>query len=135
MTRCWEAMCSLAGTRKLKSRPPLCYLVYVLQRLLLIPGLVIWLANPVEAERPIPLDSGRAVVNGIDYPKLKLGSNWVRLAPGVRIYDQADHMIFPTAVPERAHVAYQLEKNTGLIMKLWLLSAAEDKLSPPRGAR
>ena len=44
-------------------------------------------------------------------------------------------MIFPTAVPERAHVAYQLEKNTGLIMKLWLLSATEDKLSPPRGAR
>ena len=89
----------------------------------------------MQAERPIPLDSGRAVINGVDYPKLKLGSNWVRLAPGVRIFDQADHMIFPTAVPERAHVAYQLEKNTGLIMKLWLLSAAEDKLTPPNEAR
>ena len=107
----------------------------MLRRLLLIPGLALWLVTPVQAERPIPLDSGRAVINGVDYPKLKLGSNWVRLAPGVRIFDQADHMIFPTAVPERAHVAYQLEKNTGLIMKLWLLSAAEDKLTPPNEAR
>jgi hypothetical protein len=85
------------------------------------------LALPAAAAdlRPFPADARLATLSGVQPNAVQLDGQWKQLAPGVQLYDTANRLILPTALPAAATTSVQFEATTGLVARLWLLTPAE----------
>ena len=82
-------------------------------------------ALAANAGRVLPQNLKVGQINGHSYPEVKIGGETYRLAPGARIYDTFNRMIFPTQLPQSAKVFYQLDLS-GLLIQLWLPTPEEE---------
>lgn len=68
------------------------------------------------------IDAGQAQING----------KAVRLAPGLRIFNQDNALVFAHQLAgKKLKVNYALEVSTGMLHQVWLLSEAELKQNRP----
>ncbi len=74
--------------------------------------------------RPFPEAAVAGTLNGADAASVKIGSQVMRLAPGVRIFNQNNMIVFPASLPDSAKVLYQIDI-AGFVLNLWLLSEEE----------
>lgn len=76
--------------------------------------------------------AGRVLPSGIqpgelkvtEYPYVKIGDNILRLAPGIRIFDVQNRIIFYSMLPAEAKVFYRLDP-MGQVINLWLATPEE----------
>jgi hypothetical protein len=74
--------------------------------------------------RDLPTDGIQADLAPFEYPYVKLTGKPIRLAPGARIFDAANRIIQPNALPLRAKAVYRLDAR-GDVQDIWILSADE----------
>jgi len=80
--------------------------------------------------RHIPDDARRAIVSPIDISNLLVDGVPRRLAPGVRILDDANRYITPSRVPEGAVARLRLQADAS-IAGVWLLTVDEAQRTDP----
>ena len=76
------------------------------------------------AGRILPATAQPGDLKGIDFPYVKIGDNTLKLAPGLRIFDVQNRMVFYTMLPAEAKVFYQLDL-MGQVLNLWLATPEE----------
>jgi hypothetical protein len=86
--------------------------------------LLLGLASGLAQARPFPETAESGTLKGYDLPMVKIGRETLRLAPGARIFNETNMIVFATALPESAKVLYQSDI-TGMLLNLWLLSDDE----------
>jgi hypothetical protein len=103
------------------------------RRFLFTTCLVLALTAAALAGRVLPPDAKRGMLTGSDAHEVSIGWSTYRFAPGVRIYNESNHIIRPARLPERAQIAYELDSR-GDVMRIWLLSSEESE-SLDRGGK
>ena len=86
--------------------------------------LLVGLAQPALADRGFPATAKPAELRGIQYPTVQIDDHTFRLAPGARIYDQANRIVQPSSAPQSGKVVFKLDLQ-GNILKLWILTPDE----------
>jgi len=81
-------------------------------------------------QRQFPDEALAGKLSAVRYPEVQINNRWHRLAPGIRIYDQRNHTILPTMLPQSSPVAYHLDA-MGFVFQLWLITPEEAKAFPP----
>ena len=76
------------------------------------------------AGRVLPSGAQPGELNAVEFPYVKIGDSVLKLAPGVRIFDVQNRIIFYTMLPAEAKVFYQLDQ-MGLVLNLWLATPEE----------
>jgi hypothetical protein len=86
--------------------------------------LILALSLPAYGYRVLPKDAKAGKVKAYNPPLLKIDTTQYRLAPGVRIYDQNNRLIFPYSIPVDAAVYFRLDMR-GELAQIWLLTGQE----------
>jgi hypothetical protein len=76
--------------------------------------------------RTIPEQAKGGEVGRVQDMTVSIDGVEMRLAPGVRIRDQSNRMVFPTALPAGAQVKYLLD-HQGMVRQVWILTPEEAK--------
>src|SRR5690606_26979343 len=74
--------------------------------------------------RDVPADAKRAKLTHLRQQLVQLDDKHYRLAPGALIRDTRNIIVFPTMVPAKSEVKYQLD-NMGMVRRVWILTPAE----------
>jgi hypothetical protein len=79
------------------------------------------------AERSFPEAAKRGEWTSSQYPNVTISGKRYQLAPGIKVYDKDNRIIFPTAYPSnRMSIAYQQDLAGG-VTKIWLLTTDEQR--------
>ena len=78
----------------------------------------------VIAARSLPSDTTFAAEAEFRYPYVRANKQVLRLAVGVRIYNERNLIIMPATVPEKANVLFKTDIN-GDISRVWILTDDE----------
>ena len=78
------------------------------------------------AARPLPGDAKFAVDAEFSYPYVRVNKHTLRLAVGVRIYNERNLIVMPAAVPPKANVLFKTDIN-GDVSRVWILTDDEAK--------
>jgi hypothetical protein len=76
------------------------------------------------AGRVLPQDAASGELTANKYPYVTIGSKQFHLAPGSKIFDRNNRIIFPNSLPAGATVLYQVNSN-GDLANIWLLTPEE----------
>ena len=74
--------------------------------------------------RTIPEQAKGGEVGRVHDMTVSIDGVELRLAPGVRIRDESNRMVFPTALPAGAQVKYLLD-HQGMVRQGWILTPEE----------
>lgn len=78
------------------------------------------------AARPLPGDAKFAEDAQLSYPYVKANKQTLRLAVGVRIYNEHNLIIMPATAPAKANVLFKTDIN-GDVSRVWILTNDEAK--------
>jgi hypothetical protein len=76
------------------------------------------------AARSLPSDATFAGEAEFKYPYVKANKQVLRMAVGVRIYNERNLIVMPATVPAKANVLYKIDIN-GDVSRVWILTDAE----------
>lgn len=90
---------------------------------------------PVAAgQRTFPANTERGTLKILSRTQGEIDGKAVRLAPGLRIFNQQNALVFAhTLAGEPLKVNYLMEASTGRLHTAWLLTPAEAKSKPRKG--
>ena len=80
--------------------------------------------------RTIPANASHGMIRHVEEMTLEIDGKPRRLSPGVQIRDAENRMILPAALAEKVDAKYLLD-GTGLVYRVWVLSAREIAALPP----
>jgi hypothetical protein len=80
----------------------------------------------VLAARVLPNDAKFAEDAEFSYPYVRAKKQTLRLAVGVRIYNERNLIVMPATVPPRANVLFKTDIN-GDVSRVWILTDDEAK--------
>lgn len=83
-------------------------------------------AAPGAAARTLPADAKFAANAEFSYPYVTANKQTLRLAVGVRIYNQHNLIVMPGTVPPKANVLFKTDVN-GDVSRVWILTDDEAK--------
>ncbi|HCL85818.1 hypothetical protein [Pulveribacter sp.] len=91
---------------------------------------------PVAAgQRTFPANAERGTLKILSRTQGELNGKAVRLAPGLRIFNQQNALVFAhTLAGEPLTVNYVMEASTGRLLTAWLLTPAEAKSKARKGS-
>ncbi len=78
------------------------------------------------AARALPSDAKFAEDAEFRYPYVKANKQVLRLAVGVRIYNERNLIVMPATVPAKANVLFRTDIN-GDVSRVWILTDDEAK--------
>jgi hypothetical protein len=79
------------------------------------------------AERPLPGDAKFAEDAEFSYPYVRANKRTLRLAVGVRIYNERNLIVMPATAPAKANVLFKTDIN-GDVSRVWILTDDEAKV-------
>jgi hypothetical protein len=79
--------------------------------------------------RTIPPDAQIGTMRYLEMMQVELDGTKQTLAPGAQIRDGDNRLVLPASLQEREQVLYLLD-STGLVYRVWILSAAEKAALP-----
>jgi hypothetical protein len=74
--------------------------------------------------RTIPAQAMRGEIRHLQGMTVEIGGERRELAPGAQIRDADNRIVMPAALPPGAVIKYTLD-NAGMVIRVWILSAAE----------
>lgn len=76
--------------------------------------------------RTIPEQAKGGEVGRVQDMTVSIDGVELRLAPGVRVRDESNRIVFPAALPAGAQVKYLLD-HQGMVRQVWILTPEEAK--------
>ena len=80
--------------------------------------------------RTIPANATHGLIRHVEEMTVEIDGKAQRLSPGAQIRDAENRMIRPAALSERVDAKYLLD-GTGMVHRVWVLSAREKAALPP----
>lgn len=102
-------------------------------RCFLATAIVAVAAAPAAAQvtRQFPQNALRGIITFGAPPVIAVNGNTTRLSPGARIRGMDNMLVMSgTLVDKKVTVNYTFEDNSGLVKDVWILTAAEIRVSP-----
>ena len=98
-------------------------------RAILVAFLALWCCAAAAQLRTIPNEARVGTLRYLGATQVELDGQPRTLAPGARIRDAENRLALPTVLQEREQVRYLLD-STGLVYRVWILSAPEKAALP-----
>ena len=98
-------------------------------RAILVAFLALWCCAAAAQLRTIPNEARVGTIRYLGATQVELDGQTQTLAAGAQIRDGDNRLVLPTALQEREQVRYLLDP-TGLIRRVWILSAPEKAALP-----
>ena len=90
----------------------------------LLAGLCVLSASAHAQVRTIPEQAKAGEVGRVQDMTVSIDGVELRLAPGVRVRDESNRIVFPAALPAGAQVKYLLD-HQGMVRQVWILTPEE----------
>jgi hypothetical protein len=100
-------------------------------RYLVAVAFALGVSNPAVAQlRTIPKEAQRGEIRHLQSMVVEIDGKPQRLAPGAQIRDPDNRLVLPASLVEKSHVRYLVD-GTGMVRRVWILSAREMAELPP----
>ncbi|MEA3194114.1 MAG: hypothetical protein QOD26_2447 [Betaproteobacteria bacterium] len=99
-------------------------------RILLVVVLAAWCAAAAAQLRTIPPEAKLATIRHLEMMAVELDGQPQQLSPGAQIRDADNRLVLPVSLPEKEQAMVLLD-SSGMVYRVWLLSAQEKAALPP----
>jgi hypothetical protein len=100
-------------------------------RYLVAVAFALGVSNPAVAQlRTIPKEAQRGEIRHLQSMVVEIDGKPQQLAPGAQIRDPDNRLVLPASLVEKSHVRYLVD-GTGMVRRVWILSAREIAELPP----
>jgi hypothetical protein len=100
-------------------------------RYLVAVAFALGVSNPAVAQlRTIPKEAQRGEIRHLQSMVVEIDGKPRELAPGAQIRDPDNRLVLPASLVEKSHVRYLVD-GTGMVRRVWILSAREIAELPP----
>jgi hypothetical protein len=99
-------------------------------RAIFVACLTLWCCAAAAQLRTVPEEARVGTMRYLEMMQVELDGQTQQLAPGAQIRDGDNRLVLPASLQEREKVRYLFDA-TGLVYRVWILSAQEKAALPP----